>query len=737
MLITPGMVACRVAVLSLAICQGIAFAVPAHANVASPARGDAQPFDTTAAVHDERSATDTAFVSADESTRLEAVQVIGWPRKQSYMMALTSTATGTDTPTIDVPQSIQVIPSSVLRDQAAQSLADAVRNAPGIFIQQGEGNRDEFFIRGVKTKSDFFVDGLRDDSLYYRDLYNVAHVDVLQGPAAILFGRGGAGGIINLVTRQPERESVRNFSVETGSWEHLRGTLDVGGAIGASGAFRVMAMGEDSSGFRDHFYLHRHAVNPKFSFQLSESTQLDFDFSYLDDRRLEDRGIPSRNGRPVDVPRDLFFGSVDQNLARARVEAFNARLSHVFNDNVAVSNTFRVTGNNRLYDMVYPGGPVDDQDNVKLAAYARATNRLSYLDRAELVATFDTGTVSHRLIAGSELGWQRDDDLQTLPVKGSKDLPGLFPLSDPTSSPVALPFIDFDNHVVAKEFGAFVEDQISLGTQWKALIGVRWDRFSVDAHYLKPGVTPNFTDHVDVRWSPRIGLIYKPVENDSIYASVTQTYTPQGANLAVSLKKPKGADLSPEEDTNFEIGNKLDLFDGKLSFTAAVFDLYLKHVVSEAADGSGKLVNTGEQRNRGIALSSEGAITSQLSVYANYTRLNSEITKTTKDAVAGARVGLVPRNSFSVWTRYILTPNWGVGAGVHGESAKYTSYDNFVVLPGYAVVDAMAYYQNDTYRLQLNLNNLTDRTYYATASGDNEIMPGTPRSVSLGLSVNF
>ncbi|HEX5314704.1 MAG TPA: TonB-dependent receptor plug domain-containing protein, partial [Gammaproteobacteria bacterium] len=201
-----------------------------------------------------------------EAAQLPSISVTAKAPAQSYRVYETSTATGTDTPILDIPQSIQAIPDSVLRDQAAQSLADAVRNAPGIYVQQGEGNRDEFFLRGVKTKSDFFEDGLRDDSLYYRDLYNIEQVDVLQGPAAILFGRGGAGGVINLVTKKPERRPIRNFGFELGSWEHYRGTLDVGGAVGESGAFRFMAMGEDSGGFRDHFFLHRYAANPTFSF---------------------------------------------------------------------------------------------------------------------------------------------------------------------------------------------------------------------------------------------------------------------------------------------------------------------------------------------------------------------------------------------------------------------------------------------------------------------------------------
>jgi catecholate siderophore receptor len=681
--------------------------------------------------------TDTASRGVHEkATQLQPIVVTGWSALQSYSMPQTSTATGTDTLPINIPQSIQVIPAQVLHDQAIQSLEGAVRNAPGVYVQQGEGNRDEFYIRGVKTKSDFFTDGLRDDTEYFRDLYNVAHVDVLQGPAAILFGRGGAGGIINLVTRQPERRRIRHASIETGSWGHLRGTLDVGGAIGRSGAFRVMAMGEDSGGFRDHAWLRRHAINPKVRFQLGDRTQLDAGLSYLDDRRFADRGIPSRNGRPVDVPRGTFFGSVHQNVAHSRVEAFNLRIRHQINDHLKVRNAFRVSDNERMYRNVYPASAVDDQDRLKLKAYEHPNNRLSYIDRAELIASFRTGALRHKLVLGSAYSWQRGNDLENLPGP-SKTLPGTVPLSNPTVSGVAFPYLERNNHVVGKELGMYAEDQVSLGEHWKALVGARWGRFSVDAHYLKPGVDPDHTHNVDVDWSPRAGLIYKPVENDSVYASVTQTYTPQGANIALSQKKPEGAHLDPQKATNYEIGNKLDLFEGDLSLTAALFQLDLKNVVSKAADGSGRLVNTGAQRNRGFELSAEGAVTSSWSVYANYTRLSATITRTTKDAEAGAKVGLVPRNQFSIWTRHALNRHWGMAFGVRGESRKYTSYDNHVTLPGYAEADVMAYYQAHGYRVQLNVDNVTDKAYYPTASGDNQIMPGTPRNVTLRLSMDF
>ncbi|HEX7769560.1 MAG TPA: TonB-dependent receptor, partial [Dokdonella sp.] len=223
----------------------------------------------------------------------------------------------------------------------------------------------------------------------------------------------------------------------------------------------------------------------------------------------------------------------------------------------------------------------------------------------------------------------------------------------------------------------------------------------------------------------------------SIYASATKAFTPQGANVALSRKEPDGANLSPEKAVNYEFGGKLELFDGQLLMSAALFRLELDDVVAEAADGSGELVGTGSQRNRGFSLSAEGALTSRLSLQANYTHLDARITRTTEEAEAGAHVGLVPRDQFSLWTRYAIGPHWGVGAGMHGESRKFTSYDNEVKLPGYVVGDLMAYYQADRYRVQLNLNNVADRRYFPTASSDFEIMPGEPRNLTLALDLNF
>jgi catecholate siderophore receptor len=218
---------------------------------------------------------------------------------------------------------------------------------------------------------------------------------------------------------------------------------------------------------------------------------------------------------------------------------------------------------------------------------------------------------------------------------------------------------------------------------------------------------------------------------------VSRTFTPQASNLALSLESPLGADLSPETATNYEIGNKLGLFGQRLALTAALFQLNLQHMVNTDPNDPTRLLQTGAQRNRGFEFSAIGNLTPKWSIAANYAYLDARITHATKKAPAGALAGLVPRNQVSLWTRYAIDNHWGVGGGVLARSRVFTSFDNEVILPGYAVAGAMAYYQYGNYRIQLNVKNLFDRRYYATANGDNQIMPGAPRRAMLRVSLAF
>ncbi len=699
----------------------LALVMPATAgsgNAPTAAEGDAAPANAAAPA-------DAA--STRRTVTLEGVRVDG---VVPYKVGSSNTATRTETPLIDVPQTIQAIPMDLLRDQNAQSLGDTLRNAPGVSVHQGEGNRDEIVIRGIKTKADFFVDGVRDDTEYYRDLYNVEEVDVLQGATAMMFGRAGAGGVVNLVTKQAVRAPVHELTLQTGSWQHRRATLDVGDVLSDTAAYRLNLMGEDSGGFRDEAFLQRYAINPVFNFRLGDNTTLDVGVERAYDRRRADRGIPARGDRPVDVEPETFFGSPQQNVARTTVDSFDARLEHEISDNLLLRDTFRATRLDKFYENVYPGSDVAADDTLSLKAYNRDQQRIGYFNQAELVQHLDAGGMRHTLLYGVETDVQVDDDVK---FKGST-VHGV-PLANPqVDIPIDQP--DRNNHAVGHSLGVYVQDQVDLATHWKALAGIRWDRFSVGARYrLLPAGTS--TQHTDKVWSPRLGLIYKPNDEASLYASVTRSFTPQGSNLTLSLKTPDGADLAPEKSVNYEVGGKFNLLDEKLALTAALFQLDLDNVNTTDPLDPTRLVQTGAQRNRGFELGLNGNLTPRWSIYAGYAYLDAEIRSTTEDAPAGAKVGLVPENQFSLWSRHALTEHWGIGGGWVSQSRVYTSYDNDVVLPGYTRFDAMAYYKQGRYRVSLNVENLFDVHYYATANGDNQIMPGAPRSVDLSFAIDF
>ena len=700
----------------------MALALPA---AASDTHAGAPATDSDAAAASADASADAADIR--QAVTLEGVRVNG---VVPYTVSSTNTATRTETRLIDIPQTIQAIPKDLLLDQNAQSLGDTLRNAPGVSVHQGEGNRDEMVIRGVKTKADFFVNGVRDDTEYYRDLYNVEEVDVLQGATAMMFGRAGAGGVVNLITKQAVHAPIHELTLQAGSWQRRRATLDVGDALGDAAAYRLNLMGEDSGGYRDYAFLHRYAINPVFNFHLGDKTTLDVGVERAYDRRRADRGIPSRGDRPVDVAPEKFFGSPHQNFARTTVGSFHARLEHHISDSLVFRDTFRATRLDKFYQNTYPGSAVAPDDTLSMKAYNHGEKRNGYFNQAELVQQLQVGGMHHTLLYGVETDVQVDDD-----VKFTGRTAANVPLADPYAD-IAINKADRNNHVVGHAAGAYVQDQIDLATHWKALAGIRWDRFSVGARYnLLPAGSG--TQHTDTVWSPRVGLIYKPTDEASLYASVSRSFTPQGSNLALSLKTPAGADLAPEKAVNYEIGGKLNLFREKFALTAALFQLDLDHVNTPDPLDPTQLVQTGAQRNRGFELGLNGNLSSRWSIYAGYSHLNAEIRSTTADAPAGAKVGLVPKNQVSLWSRYELTEHWGIGGGWVSQSRVYTSFDNKVVLPGYMRFDGMAYYKQGKYRVSLNVHNLFGVRYYATANGDNQIMPGAPRSIDLSFAIHF
>jgi catecholate siderophore receptor len=674
-------------------------------------------------------------------TPLPHVTVTAEHESEGYVVDRSRTATKTDTPLVDVPQSVSVVTRDLMRDQSMQSLADVARYVPGAGMAQGEGNRDTIILRGNHSTSDFFLDGARDDVEYYRDLYNLDRVEVLKGPNAMIFGRGGAGGVVNRVTRQANWEPVREVTLQGGSWDALRGTFDFGDAVTDRFAARVTGVYEDSESYRDGFTLERKGINPTFAFAIGEATVLRFAYEYYDYDRVADRGIPSLNAatavdRPFRSDPSTFFGDPDLSPTHATVNQGSVVIDHDFNDTVHLRNRTLYADYDKFYQNVYAGGPVDPGTNlVPLAAYNNEQLRENFFNQTDLTFSFATGSVSHDFLAGIELGEQVTDNFRQTGFFNGTDL--LFPVDagDPNVSvPVtfAQSATDSDNHGRATIAAVYVQDQIRLSQQWLAVLGLRYDSFDMDFTNNRTGENIQTEDDL---LSPRGGLIYKPVEDLSLYASYSMTYVPRaGAQLASLLVTTAAFD--PEEFENVEVGAKWDV-NPALALSAAVFQLDRKNVIipdpSNPTDPAASLLVDG-QRTEGVELGVSGQLTDSWSIQGGYAWQDGHLTEN----LGGTELAQLPEHVVSLWNRYDLTPAWGVGLGIIHQTEMYASADNLVALPEFTRVDAGVFYApSERLRMQLNVENLFDEDYYPNAHNNNNITPGSPLAVRVGVTASF
>lgn len=683
-----------------------------------------------------------AHAEPDASAReLDRVVVSG--HRDGYGAQATRTATKTDTALRDVPQAITVVTGEVIRDQAMTSMVDALRLVPGVGVAQGEGHRDAPIFRGNASTSDMFVDGVRDDVQYIRDLYNIDRVEVLKGPNAMIFGRGGVGGVINRVTKVADGHEHREISLQAGDYNRSRGTFDLGQPLaGRDASFRVTGLYEDSENFRDFFELERYGINPTLNFGAGGTTSVTLGYEHFRDERVADRGVPSQLalgiGRPVDVAPETFFGSPQHSPIRARVDAFTALVEHRFAGGARLSNRTRWADYDRFYQNVYPNGLSRDGSQALIAAYNSSMKRENVFNQTDLVLGFDTGAIEHTLLAGAEFGRQVTDNLRLSGSFPAATCDGAVrtnlacvPLSNPVyTGPVsfAAAASDADNRSVAKVGALYVQDQIEFSPQWQAILGLRYDRFEAEVRQNRTGAVVASTDNL---WSPRLGLIWKPVEPLSIYASYSQAHLPRAGEQLASLT-PGNRSLEPEEFRNYELGAKWDLTPD-LALTAAVFQLDRTNVaIPDPADPTRSIL-VDAQRTEGVELALAGQLTQAWRLMAAYAYQEGRITRPTPSELAQ-----LPRHSASLWNRFDLNPSWGFGLGVVYRDDVFASSSNRVTLDAFTRVDAAIYYTaSPNLQLQLNVENLLDKAYFANAHNDNNLMPGSPRALVLTAHVAF
>lgn len=671
-------------------------------------------------------------------TTLPSIQITASRETSRYMAISSITATKTNTLLRDVPQAISVITEDIIKDQSIRSISDAVRYVPGVGVSQGEGNRDALIFRGNRSTGDFFVDGVRDDVQYFRDLYNIERIEVLKGANGMIFGRGGSGGVINRVTKQAGWEPIREFSFQGGSYNLKRMTVDVNQAINDRIAFRVNGVFDEADSFRDEVDSLRLAISPTVTIKPTNRTKVVLNMERFHDERTADRGIPSFMGRPADVKRSQFFGDPKRSNSDVEVLAFNSLIEHRFDFGVTLRNRTNYAHYDKFYQNVFANSPVF-AGLVSLGAYNNVTDRENVFNQTDFSYSLETGPIAHTLLAGIEIGRQITNNLRNTAAFNNDPQQASFrvPLSNPITN-VPITFInrdtDANQHSKVDITSFYFQDQIEFIPQLHAIAGVRYDLF--ETNFQQKNAEQAHIKTTDGLLSPRFGLIFKPIEPISLYASFSRAFVPRAGEQLTSLTVTTET-LKPEKFTNLEVGFKWDIRPD-LSLTGAAFRIDRTNVITVDPTDSSRSFLTKGQRTEGIEVGINGQLTPNWSVMGGYAHQVGEITSTQLGAPKGNTVGELPRNTFSLWSRYDLTPRIGAAAGVIHRSSMFASTDNRVVVPDFTRVDAALFARISQHvRAQINIENLFNVNYFVSVHNNNNISPGSPLAVRATLIANF
>lgn len=590
-------------------------------------------------------------------------------------------------------------------------------------------------IRGNRSSADFFLNGIRDDVQYYRDLYNLDRVETMKGPNAMIFGRGGGGGVINRVTKEAYFDKQRELSFQGGSFANKRVAGDLNQPINDKFALRLNGLYENSGSFRRFVDLERYGINPTLTILPASQTRITFGYEHFHDGRTADRGITSFQGRPADVPIDTFYGNPDDSRVRAGVNL----LSGTFDRQVGKLNIHNRTSfgdYDRFYQNYVPGVVNATKTLVTLAAYNNATRRRNLFNQTDLTYTASTGRIRHTLVGGLELGRQRTNNLRNTGFFDNTTTSVQVPYDNPIIS-IPVTFrpnaTDANNHLQLNLAATYFQDQIEISRYVQVIAGVRYDHFDLKYHNNRNG---DNLRRIDNLISPRLGVVVKPVTELSLYGNYSVSYLPSAGDQFASLTTIT-QQLKPEKFTNYEFGLKWDP-RRFLSLTTAVYQLNRTNTRSTDPNDPTRIMQTGSQRSNGLEIGLNGSITRNWSIAGGYAYQDAFITSATTAAVAGKQVGQVPHHTLSLWNKYQISSKLAGGLGIIHRSDMFAAVDNTVTLPGYVRLDTAIFYSfNEHWRLQANLENLFNQKYYANADSNTNISPGSPRGARVGLSARF
>ena len=675
-----------------------------------------------------------ALIASNTSSFSQDVEEIVVKGKVLYSDQVT--ALKTPVPIIDVPQTLSIVTDDEIRIQGFRELGDIVRYTPGVNTSQGEGHRDSIVFRGVRSTADFYLDGVRDDVQYYRSLYNLEQVEILRGPNALLFGRGGTGGIINRVTKKAVLdEQFGSFDMGADSFGAFDFAVDYNVSTGEKSALRINFHSDTLENHRDYYDGDRYGFNPTFRLELSPATTLDLSYEHADHERFIDRGVPTLNGEPVEAFEEIVFGDTDTNLQTLRADIYRANLSHEFSDTRKGNLVVQYSDFQKMYKNYYASG-YSGGDTFTADGYKDPTERTNLIISGNIVNEFQTGSAKHTLLVGAEIIDTENENYRyntffitteddnevfniTRPINFGVNAAGVRTYNDFTADLKSSTESDIEVTSI------YIQDQIDVTDKFKILLGGRFDNFDITVRDVKKGTSESREDE---EFSPRAGLIFKPQENVSLYVSYAESFLPRSGEQFKKLDA-NAARLDPDVYESTEIGVKWDIRPG-LSFTASYFDSEQTIATRDSDTGENSEI-VGLQVD-GIELELKGQVTEKLSLAIGYSDLDGETAK-------GGEPREIPEYTASLWATYEVNDRFGIGFGVTAQGESNIKNDNpGLILPDYTRVDFAAYYDlADDLSIQLNVENVTDELYFPHSHSTHQASVGEPLNARISLRKTF
>jgi iron complex outermembrane recepter protein len=709
---------------------GLIFAV-------APASVGTQPPETRSAEEKPASETRQEKPSAQQDDPIELL-VTGV--QDGYRVPNATTGTRTETPIRDIPQSIQVVPRQVFEDQNITELGDALRNVSGVISTNNSQTTtgDSAIIRGFTAglNSNSYVNGIKLTNFAgrRRSTANVEQVEVLKGPASVLYGQGEPGGIINVVTKKPLFEPRYEAELTVGSFDFYRPSIDITGPLTEDKTIRYRLNADylTSNSFVDFSEREQFTINPVITFDIGENTTFTIEGEYSKEVATANVSLPAVGTvlkNPLgQVPRSRFLFYPDLPPQDRRLTTAGYLLQHKFSDSWQLRNSFRASFEkvNESYNFL---SFRDDNRTVDITGFRRenADNK-TYNLQTDVLGKFQTGSVKHEVLVGLE--WNRLDSFDD---SRAFSLPSL-DLFNPNYN---ISPVDFGQPRPFKfnqdSIGVYAQNLISFGERVKLLLGGRFDWVNAKDNFFG-----NSQEQFNTNFSPRVGLVYQPIQPVSLYASYSQSFIP--ALFSSFNRNTDGTPFKPTTGKQFEVGVKTELLDGKLSATLAAYQITKQNIATPDPNRPGFSIQIGEQQSQGIELDIAGQPIPGLNLIASYAYTDA---KTTKDnsGFEGNRANNVPEHSASFWATYEIQKGslrgLGFGSGIVFVGDRPGDSRNSFELPSYVRTDAAIFYRRDNFRFGLNFRNLFD-VYYAVSSDDkSNVRIGAPFTVTGTISVQF